>query len=95
LPAGVQEGGAALAIELVPGERIPEPLAKRVVTVLMDAPYEHVLAAPTLDTKLNFRFIGTDSLAATRQPTGSRERRGGHASRLGRGSAQAVLDGAR
>jgi hypothetical protein len=35
----------------------------RVDTVLMETPYEQVLAALTLDTKLNLRFVRTGSAA--------------------------------
>jgi hypothetical protein len=42
---------------------VPRALANgpQVDTVLMETPYEHVLAALTLDTKLNLRFIRTGS----------------------------------
>ena len=44
---------------------VPERLASRptVDTVLMETPYERVLAALTLDTKLNLRFVRTGSRA--------------------------------
>ena len=44
---------------------LPAPLARppAIHTVLMETPYEEVLAALTLDTKLNLRFTRTGSRA--------------------------------